>query len=108
MIDKKVIKLKKTELLELLVELSEENDKLKEENKQLKEKLESKDVNIQKCGSIAEAVLQLYEIFDTAQKVADCYIDNVKKIYTTENNIDENLDENMGENLNEQEVNSEE
>lgn len=100
MVDKKVIRLKKTELLELLVELSEENDRLKEENKQLKEKLENKELNIQNCGSIAEAALRLYEIFDTAQKVADCYIDNVKKMYTTENHTEENSDE--------QEVNGEE
>lgn len=37
--DRDVHKLKRVELLELLLELSKENDKLKDENQKLKEKL---------------------------------------------------------------------
>lgn len=79
--DKKVLRLKKSELLEILVELSEENDRLKEENNTLKKQLEDRRVTISNCGSIAEASLRLHKIFEIAQQAADCYLENVKENY---------------------------
>jgi hypothetical protein len=35
---------------------------------------------LDKAGSIAEAALQLNDVFELAQKAADQYLENVKKI----------------------------
>lgn len=77
--DKKFKKLKKAELLELLIELSEENDYLKIENSELKKQLEDKTIMLNDCGSIAEASLKICEVFKAAQQAADCYLENVKR-----------------------------
>lgn len=85
MTDKEVRKLRKAELLELLVELSEENDRLKEEIKELNQKLEDRKLKIDNCGSIAEASLVISGVFEAAQKAADCYLENVKRKYEEDN-----------------------
>lgn len=78
MTDKELHRLKRSELLEILVELSEENDRLKEENQLLKNQLDDKNIKIANSGSIAEAALELSGIFEAAQRAADCYLENIK------------------------------
>lgn len=78
MTDKELHRLKRSELLEILVEMSEENDRLKEENESLKNQLYDKNIKIENSGSIAEAALKLSGIFEAAQKAADCYLENIK------------------------------
>ena len=73
-------KLKRGDLLELLVEISEENDRLKAENADLKEKLEDKFLIMNKAGSIAEASLRLNQVFETAQAAADQYLASIRDI----------------------------
>ena len=92
MTDREVHKLKRVELLELLLELSKENDKLKDENEKLKEKLNDKTLYIVNCGSIAEAAMQLCGVFEAAQNAADCYLENIKLMHHRENSLPE-LDE---------------
>lgn len=92
MTDREVHKLKRVELLELLLELSKENDKLKDENEKLKEKLNDKTLYIENCGSIAEAAMQLCGVFEAAQNAADCYLENIKLMHHRENSLSE-LDE---------------
>ncbi len=86
MTDKEVHKLSKAELLEVLVELSEENDRLKEEIKSLKQQLNDRKIEIEKCGSIAEASLMISKVFEAAQEAADCYLENIKARYKEGNN----------------------
>ena len=71
-------KLKRQELLEILVNQSREIDRLKAELKDAREHLEDRQVRIAKSGTLAEASLQIYHIFETAQKAADLYLENVK------------------------------
>ncbi|HHX67625.1 MAG: hypothetical protein WAO56_06135 [Miniphocaeibacter sp.] len=71
-------KLKKVELLEILVKLSEENDRLVAENKELKKNLEDKNIKIAESGSIAEAALKLSGIFESAEKAVELYLQNIK------------------------------
>lgn len=73
-------KLKRGDLLEILVEISEENDRLKAENAKLKEQLEDKILIMNKAGSIAEASLRLNEVFETAQAAADQYLASIRDI----------------------------
>lgn len=76
---KELRKLKRGELLNLLLEVTEENEKLRKENMELKEECENKLVLMNNAGSIAEASLKLTKIFEEAQKAANIYLDSVKK-----------------------------
>ena len=84
MTDKELKRLTRRELLELLIEQSKENEQLQDSvddlQKQLgeaEEKLKSKDVKLDKVGSLAEAALQLSGIFEAADAAAKAYVENI-------------------------------
>jgi len=78
--DKKDLsKLKRVELLDLLLDVTKENETIKTENEELKKKLKSREMSISEAGSIAEASLKLSGIFTVAQAAADTYLINIKK-----------------------------
>ena len=66
------------ELLNLMLAQSQEIDSLRKERDELKKKLADRRIRIEKAGSLAEASLQLTNIFEEAQKAADLYVENVK------------------------------
>ncbi len=78
MTDKELRKLKRIEILELLLEQSKENERLRAEIAAVNKKLEDKEIAIKESGSIAEAALKLNGIFEAAQKAADQYLENLK------------------------------
>lgn len=82
MTDKELHKLKRSELLELLVEQSKEIDRLKGQLEEAEKQLQSRKIAIEKAGSIAEASLALNHIFSDAQKAADQYLENVRRLCT--------------------------
>ena len=79
MTEKELLKLKKSELLEIMLAQSKEIDSLREQLAEAEEKLASRRIAIKESGSIAEAALKLTQIFEEAQKAADLYVDNVKR-----------------------------
>ena len=78
MTEKELLKLKKTELLEIMRAQSKEIDNLREKVADLEASLADKQVAIDQSGSIAEACLKINKIFDDAQKAADQYVYNIK------------------------------
>lgn len=93
-VNNKLKNMKRQELLELLLEAYEENEKLRIENVELKTKLESKMYNLKTAGSIAEAALKLNDIFNVAQQAADDYLKNIKEskdIITKKEDSNENI-----------------
>ena len=78
MADKEIKRLSRSELLELLVKLSEENEKLGKENEQLRKRLESRQISLENAGSIAEASLRINRVFEAVQAAADDYLASVK------------------------------
>ena len=78
MTDKQLKKLSKQELLSLLLTQSKEMDRLKEELEETRKQLEDRNIQISKCGSLAEASLAVFHVLEEAQKAADLYLDNVK------------------------------
>lgn len=80
MTDKELRRLSRTELLELLLKQMKENKELKSRLELAQESLADRDIHISHAGSIAEAALQLSGIFDTAQEVADQYLENVRRL----------------------------
>lgn len=76
--DRSLKRMKKIELLELLLEQEKEIEMLRTENEYLKEQVDIQRVKIANAGTIAEAALQLSGIFEAAQKAADLYLNSVK------------------------------
>ena len=78
MTEKELHKLKRGELLEMMLAQSREIDALRAKVRKLEEKLADREIRIQEAGSIAEAALKLNGIFEAAQAAADQYLENVK------------------------------
>ena len=74
-----LLKLKKRDLLEIMLRQGEEIDSLRARISDLEAQLESREINMLKSGSIAEASLALTKVFEEAQKAADIYLENVKR-----------------------------
>ncbi len=71
-------KLKKIELLEMLLQQEQEIEQLRAENASLKAQVDLQHIRLERSGSIAEAALQLSGIFEAAQQAADLYIKSVQ------------------------------
>lgn len=78
--DKELKHLSRSELLELLIVQIEENEKLKKRIVSMQTQLNDRRLVIEQAGSIAEAAMQLSGIFDTAQQVAEHYLENIKRL----------------------------
>ena len=79
MTDKQLRKLRRSELLEMRMEIGQENETLAAENRDLRARLEDKQLRIEKSGSLAEAALQLSGVFEAAQRAAELYLENIKQ-----------------------------
>lgn len=79
MTDQELRKLNRKELLELLVAQGRELETLRSELKAALEKLKSREITIEKAGSIAEAAMGLNGVFEAAQKAAQQYLENIHR-----------------------------
>ena len=71
-------KLKKRDLLEIMLRQGEEIDSLRAQVADLEAKLEDREFAINKAGSIAEASLAVTDIFKEAEKAAMIYLENIR------------------------------
>ena len=78
MIQQDLRKLTRAELLELLIEQTEENEKLRAKLRMTEKKLLDKRLVCENAGSIAEAALQLNGVFEAAQEACDQYTENIR------------------------------
>ena len=78
MTEKELLKLKKSELLEIMLAQSKEIDKLRAKLAKVQAQLADRSIAIKESGSIAEASLKLNKVFEEAQRAADQYVENVK------------------------------
>ena len=74
-----LLKLKKKDLLEIMLRQGEEIDLLRARVTDLEARLASKEISISKAGNLAEASLAVTAIFAEAQKAADIYLSNIRK-----------------------------
>ena len=79
MTEKELLKLKRSEMLEIMLAQSREIDDLRKELEETKAALEDRRIKTRKAGSLAEASLQLTNIFEEAQKAADLYVENIRR-----------------------------
>ena len=71
-------KLRKAELLQIMLEQSDEIDRLRDRVEELEKELMDRRITIEEAGSIAEASLKLTRVFEEAQKAADLYLENIR------------------------------
>ncbi len=72
-------KLRRGDLLELLIEQTEENQRLMNKISQLETKLSERVIVMEQAGSIADAALGLTEVFSQAQDSADRYLESIRR-----------------------------
>lgn len=80
MTDRELKKLSRVELLELLLAESKENERLQAQLKEANEKLKNREILINDSGSIAEAALKLNGVFEAAERAAEQYLENVRRM----------------------------
>lgn len=80
MTDKELKRLSRSELLEMLIGQMEENERLKTALEQARKKTESRQIAIDRAGSIAEAALSLNGVFDAAEAAAAQYLENIRRL----------------------------
>ena len=83
MTNKELRKLKRSELIELMLMQSRELDEQRTQRKELEKQLESRNLEIAEAGSIAEAAMQINHVFAAAQSAADQYLENVMSLQKT-------------------------
>lgn len=84
MTEKEFRKLKRRDMLEIMLAQSREIDRLKAALAEAEAKLEDRNLAIEQTGSIAEAALAVTGIFNEAQRAADIYLANIRTRYADE------------------------
>lgn len=90
--EKELRKLSRRDLLEMLIEQSEELLETKKQLQELEKKLAEREINIDKAGSIAEAALSLSGIFELAEVAGQEYLENIKKLSERQETVSARLE----------------
>ena len=77
--DKKLRKLNRRDLLELLVRQEEQNEALREKVLSLEEQLNDRKIDVENTGSMAEASMALNEVFASTDRAASQYLENIRR-----------------------------
>ena len=78
MAEKELRRMSRPELIEIIYALKSNEESLQKKNAHLEEQLNDRTIQTPEAGSIAEAALQLNDIFSTAQIAADDYLTSIK------------------------------
>lgn len=73
-------KMKRVDLLDIMVSQSKENESLKNQLAEALEELNERKIQISEAGSIAEAALQLNKVFEAAEKAGSQYLENIARL----------------------------
>lgn len=77
-------KLKREELLKIMLAQGEEIDRLKQRVDELEKELANRELKFTKAGSLAEASLLATDYFKETEKAAALYLENVKRMIDEE------------------------
>ncbi|MBR6701417.1 MAG: hypothetical protein IKL72_06790 [Firmicutes bacterium] len=78
--DMELKRMNKNELINKVKALTKEIEDLKEQLEAAEGKLNSRAIELQEAGSIAEASLKLNGVFDAVQGAAEQYLENIKNL----------------------------
>ena len=79
MTDRELRRLSRSALIELLIEQTEINEELRSRLAKLEKRLKSKTIAVSTAGSMADAALELNNVFSSADKAAQQYLDNLRE-----------------------------
>ena len=75
--DRELRRMRRAELVEIILALKQTEDRLRAENAALSAQLQERQIHIENAGSIAQAALELNKVFEAAQAAADEYVASV-------------------------------
>ena len=78
MTQKELRRLRRSDLMEMLLELSKENLQLRQELEESNRQLRDRTIRIEEAGSLAEAALLLNGVFEAAQAACQQYEENLR------------------------------
>lgn len=78
MTDREFKRLSRPQLIEIIYQLQLREEELSAENQKLKDQLEDKRIRLEQAGNIAEAVLGIHDVMQTAQDAAQLYVDEIR------------------------------
>ncbi|MCC8028930.1 MAG: hypothetical protein LIO75_03885 [Lachnospiraceae bacterium] len=78
MADKELRRMNRTELIEIIYVLQQNEHSLRAEKEELQRQLDEKVLRLEKAGSIAEAALSLNHVFEDAQSAAAQYLNSLR------------------------------
>ena len=78
MTQKELRRLRRSDLMEMLLELSKENLQLRQELDAANRQLRDRTIRIEEAGSLAEAALRLNGVFEAAQAACLQYEENLR------------------------------
>ena len=78
MTDKEFKRLSRAQLIDIIYQLQLQMDKLAEQNRELERELEDKRLRLSNAGNIAEAALKINDCFNSAQRAAEQYLNEIK------------------------------
>ena len=77
MISKDLKKLSRRELVDIIYQLKKNETQMQEKIAELEEALQDRRIKLSAAGSIAEAAVDITNIFHTAQRTADLYLQEI-------------------------------
>ena len=77
MVSKELKRLNRRELVDVIYQLKKNEERLQEEIATLQEALQTQRIQLSEAGSIAQAATEITQIFATAQKTADLYLQEI-------------------------------
>ena len=77
MVSKELKKLSRRELVDIIYQLKKNDEKRQEEIAALEAELQEKRIRISVAGSIAEAAIDITQLFSNAQRTADLYLHEI-------------------------------
>lgn len=93
MTEQELKKLSRADLLELLLRVSEENEQLRQQLQDAQKRLASRQLEVDKAGSIAEAALRLNGVFAAAEAACAQYVENVQRLSGRQAQICERMEQ---------------
>lgn len=81
MTDKEFKRLKRSDLIEIIYRLQENEERYREAIARMSKQLEDRQTKIKNAGSIAEAAMGLSNVFESAQDAADRYLSEIQQMH---------------------------
>ena len=77
MAERKMSRMKRRELVEIIDRLQEELETQVREKEELRKQLEDRRIRLEQAGSLAQACMELNQVLEAAQTAADQYVENI-------------------------------